>query len=275
MSRGRFVVGVTADRRGADQALMFRRRGFEVVHGPVMGTMHHPDDAVLREDTEAFIAQPPNYLVANTGLGMRSWFGLVDQWGLTERLQKAMQGVRIAVRGPKAAAAVRSAGYEIWWKAPDERLASIAERLLKENLQSASVYLQLHGDDHLDLTGTLQEAGAKVIELPVYRWTFPEESAGAKAIVEGCCEGKIDAVTFTAGPQARNLSQLARSLGLSDALQSACRERVLVGCVGPVCANTAAEVGFDKTIVPEDWRLGALVKLVAESLEKRDSVNHT
>ena len=272
MSEGRFVVGVTADRRGADQALMFRRRGFEVVHGPVMGTIHHADDTRLRELTETLIAEPPQYLVANTGLGMRSWLGLVDQWGLADSLRGALAHTRIAVRGPKAAAAVRSAGYPIWWKAPDERLASIIDRLRQERLDGASVYLQLHGDDHLDLTPRLEGAGAKVVELPVYRWTLPEESAGAKAIVEGCCEGEINAITFTAGPQARNLIQLARSMGLVDTLLSACRDRVLVGCVGPVCAKTAAEVGFDTSVVPEDWRLGALVKLVAETLEQKGRI---
>ncbi len=266
------TVGVTADRRGEDQVIMLRRLGCNVVHGPALGTRHHADDDRLRTLTEAVVAAPPDFLVANTGLGMRSWMGLAEQWGLADRLVDALRSTRIAARGPKAAAAVRSAGLEIWWRAPDEKMASIGQRLVDEGVDGATVVVQLHGDDRQELSPTLRRAGAEVIELPVYRWTLPADSAPALALIEGCCDGTVDAITFTAGPQVRNLMALARSVGLADELVAACHDRVLVGCVGPVCAGVAAEEGLDQVIVPENWRLGALVRLVVDTLEQRLAV---
>lgn len=266
------TVGVTADRRGEDQAVMLRRLGCDVVHGPALATRHHADDERLRQVTEDLMASPPDYLVANTGLGMRSWLGLAEQWGLSDRLVAMLGAVRIAARGPKASAAVRRAGLEVWWRAPDERLASIGRRLVDEGVQGTTVALQLHGDDRQELSPTLRAAGAEVVELPVYRWALPADSAPALALIERCCDGTIDAVTFTAGPQVRNLLALARSVGLADELIAACNASVLVACVGPVCAGVAAGEGFDRVVVPDNWRLGALVRLVVDALDERDGV---
>jgi len=53
------TIGVTADRRGDDQQVMFGRLGAEVVLGPTISTVKLPDPALLRRRTEEIIAAPP------------------------------------------------------------------------------------------------------------------------------------------------------------------------------------------------------------------------
>jgi uroporphyrinogen-III synthase len=269
-----FTVGVTADRRGEEQALMFRRLDLEVVHAAVMRTEPVPDDGRLRATTEALIADPPDYLVANTGLGMRSWWGRVTEWGLQDALFAALsEHTRIAARGPKAVGATRIIGLEIWQRAPDEQLATVGRQLLAEGVRGRRVAVQLHGEDRQELTEVLRAAGAVVTEIPVYRWMLPSDGRPAFELIEGCCRGSIDAITFTAGPQVRNLMALARSVGLADALMGAAQsDDLLVACIGPVCAAVAIEEGLVDVSVPEHWRLGALVRMVAERLEDRRRV---
>jgi uroporphyrinogen-III synthase len=270
-----FTVGVTADRRGDDQALMLRRLGFDVVHAPVMRTEPVGDDGRLRAATEELISSPPHYLVANTGLGMRSWWGKVTEWGLDTALFDALRQTRIASRGPKATGATRVIGLEVWWKAPDEQLATVGEHLVAEGIVAARVAVQLHGEDHQDLTPRLEAAGAEVVELPVYRWALPVDDGAALDLIEGCCTGRVDAITFTAGPQVRNLMALARSVGLADSLRAACASgELVVACIGPVCAGVAREEGLHDLAVPDHWRLGSLVRLVADSLAERGAVTH-
>ncbi len=251
---------------------MLRRLDLDVVHAPVMKT-ELTDDGRLRAATEALIAAPPDFLVANTGLGMRSWWGKLAGWGLEEELRAALTHTRVAARGPKAAGAARIIGLEVWWRSPDEQLATVGRRLLGEGMEGRRVAIQLHGEDRQDLVQVLRSAGAEVIELPVYRWTLPADDRSALDLIGRCCRGSVDAVTFTAGPQVRNLMALARSVGLADALVGACRgEDLLVACVGPVCAAVAAEEGLDDVAVPEHWRLGSLVRMVAEHLDRRRRV---
>src|SRR5207247_3950301 len=68
------TIGVTADRRWQEQAELLARRGATVVHGPTIATVYLNNDERLRRVTEGLIASPPDFLVANTGIGMRAWF---------------------------------------------------------------------------------------------------------------------------------------------------------------------------------------------------------
>ena len=259
------VVGVTADRRGEDQVLLFRRAGFEVVHGPMMQTVVL-DDGPLRTATDRLIEEPCAYLVANTGIGIRTWLQSAQGWGIGPALKASLMQSRIAARGPKVAGAVRSAGLDVWWKAPTEQLADVRRRLLDVGVEGRRVAVQRHGEDDLDLSHDLVAAGAEVIDLPVYRWTVPTEAQRAVALIEAVVAGDISAVTFTSGPAVRNMMLIAEGIGLREDLLAAMNGPVLTACVGPVCAGVAADEGLLDVVVPEHWRLGSLVRLVTEGL---------
>ena len=82
-----YVVGVTADRRADEQIELLRRRGATTLHGPSIKTL--PLDAAqeLRSITELLLRDPPDYVIANTGIGMRGWFAAAGlELDRTERL---------------------------------------------------------------------------------------------------------------------------------------------------------------------------------------------
>ena len=264
-----FTVGITADRRGEDQAVMFRRLGAEVVHGPTMRTLSVPDPDVLRARTDEIITDPPDYLIANTGLGIRTWLENAAGAGLDERLKRALAETRIAARGPKASGAVSMAGLSVWWRAPSEQLAEVAEHLIEDGVDGKTVAFQMDGNDHREVVDRLQAAGGRVTLIPVYEWATPAHSEGAHRLIDMCCDGDADAVTFTAGPQVRNMLALAESRGRASELLDALNGTTLVGCIGPVCAGVALEEGITSPVVPDNWRLGSLVKAVAAGLASR------
>jgi len=218
--------------------------------------------------TAAVIARPPDYVVANTGIGVRSWLAAAESWGQTDALLGALRRTRIAARGPKAVGALRSAGLDVWWRAPTEQLSTVIEHLLAQPLAGARIALQLHGEDSPEPIAALRAAGAEVLEIPVYRWTVPDDHAPALRLIAATCEGGIDAVTFTSAPAVRNLVDLASRVGMADDLLAALNGPVLVACVGPVCAGAAHEQGIVDVAVPEHWRLGALVRLVGDKLAR-------
>jgi uroporphyrinogen-III synthase len=264
-----FTVGVTADRRGEDQALLLSRLGVEVVRGPVLRTELGPADDELRAETERIIAHPPDILVANTGFGMRAWWARATGWGLDAALADALGSTRLVARGPKAAGALRSLGLAVWWRSPTEQLATVAAHLVAVGVDGLDVALQLHGEDDTAVGERLRTAGATVRLLPVYRWAPPVDHAAAAALVRRCCEGTVEAVTFTAGPAVRGLFDVAEAEGVADDLLAVLNARTVVVCVGPVCAGVAHEVGIVAPVVPDHWRLGAMVTLVGAVLAAR------
>ena len=259
------VIGVTADRRGDDQVVLFQRAGFEVVHGPMMQTVVL-DDGPLRAATDQLIENPCTYLVANTGIGIRTWLQSAQSWGIEPALKASLAQSRIAARGPKVAGAIRSAGLDVWWRAPTEQLADVRRQLLEVGVEDQRVAVQRHGEDDLELSHDLLVAGAEVIDLPVYRWRVPTEAQRAVALIEAVGSGEISAVTFTSGPAVRNMMLIAEGIGRREELLAAMNGRMLTACVGPVCAGVASEEGLLDVVVPEHWRLGSLVRLVTERL---------
>ena len=141
-----FTVAITADRRRDEQAVLMERLGVEVIMFPLLQT--RPEDAtVLRALTEKLVQEPPDYLVANTGYGMRTWLASTAEWGLQDGLVSALGSrTAIAARGAKALGELRKAGLDAWYKAPGETLEEVVARLRGEDLAGRSVVVQLHGE---------------------------------------------------------------------------------------------------------------------------------
>lgn len=267
-----FTVGITAFRRADEQASLFERRGATVLHGPSIRTRPLDDDDHLRHLTEGVIAEPPHVLVANTGLGVRSWFGAAESWGLGEALLDALRATRIYARGPKASGAVHSLGLDVVARTPSERLCDCIELVLADLAPGERVVVQRDGGPPPADTDALRRSGATLIELPVYQWQRTDDPRPALRLAEAVIAGRVHAVTFTAGPAIASWFEVAADVGLAEPLRAALRSGgVVVGCVGPVCAEVAQAEGLDDgdLVIPSSYRLGPLVRAVAERLVER------
>lgn len=265
-----FVVGITADRRWAEQAELLERRGATVVHGPTIRTEYLASDDALRAATRLVIDQPPDYLVATTGIGVRAWFEGAQAWGLGEALLGALAGTLVVARGPKAAAAVHTAGLAVWDSSPSERLDDALASLLAHELRGRTVAFQHYGERNAGAVEALARAGADVIEVPIYRWQRPDDDRPALRLIESVCDRTVDAVTFTSAPAVHHLVALARGAGVDGALLEAFNSgAVVAACIGPVCADGARQQGLTSPIAPARGRLGLLVRALADVLQER------
>lgn len=260
------TIGVTADRRWQEQDKLFTARGAEVVHGPTMTTVDLTTDAALRAATDELVATPPDYLVATTGVGMRMWLEAAAGWGVRPALADALAGARIVARGAKASSALRNAGFDVWWRAPHERMTEVVDRLTAEPLGDARVALQLFEPAAHPSTGAIAALAGEVVEVPVYRWLLPEDRGPAVTLVERAVAGGLDAVTFTSQPAVRHLFRIAESEGHGKRLRAAFAGGLLAACVGPVCAEAAREEGIASPVWPEPNRLPMMVRHVTELL---------
>lgn len=267
-----FTVGITAHRRAEEQASLFERRGATVMWGPAIRTLPLGEDDGLRAATEAVIAAPPHKLVANTGVGIRSWFGAAESWDLGDALLEALRDTRVYARGPKAAGAVHSLGLEVTSRARSERLSECLELALLDLVPGERVVVQRDGGPSSPDLAALHRAGAEVTEVPVYRWQQQDDPRPALRLAEGVIAGRVHAVTFTAGPAVASWFAMAAEEGLADALRATLASgSVVVGCVGPVCAEVAEAEGIagGDLVLPRTSRLGPLVRTVGERLIER------
>ncbi|HEX2043074.1 MAG TPA: uroporphyrinogen-III synthase [Acidimicrobiales bacterium] len=263
------TIGITAERRAAEQADLFRRRGADTLHGPTLRIESSSSgDEALRAATFAVIERPPDYLLASTGFGMRTWFAAADGWGARDALVAALATAKVANRGAKAASANTAAGLAEWYRAPDERWEELVVRVLQEPLDGRRVVLQSHGHPMPKTAGRLEEAGASVVEVDAYSSRLPADTAPAEALIDAACDHRLAAVTFTTAPAVHNLFAIASRSGRADELRAALNGPIVAGCVGPVCAEGAVEEGVASPVVPDRARLVPLVEAVTDHLAR-------
>ena len=263
-----FTVGVTADRRAEEQCEMLRRRGARVVHGPAIRTMPLAADTGIRQATEQLIARPPGVAIANTGIGIRSWFAAAESWGLGDALRDALAAAQVLARGPKAAGAVLTAGIEVAWRAPSESLATVVDRVIEHSSPGTRVAFQLDGAQEQPQVARLRAAGADVVEIPVYSWARPEDERPVRRLIDAACDRHLDAVTFTSAGAVHNLFAIAESADRADAMRDALADRVIPMCVGPICAQAAEAHGIGG-LQPPRSRLGPMILALNDQLTRQ------
>ena len=263
-----FTVAVTAARRREELSALLERRGARVVSAPAIRIIPTGDDDELRAATETCITQPPDVVVATTGIGFRGWMEAADGWGLGEALREQFTRAELLVRGPKSKGAVRAAGLAEAWSPDSESTDEVLSRLLAEGVVGRRIAVQLHGEPLPEFVEALERAGGTVVQVPVYRWLPAEDVRPLRRLVEQVVAGQVDCVTFTSAPAVASMLTIARDDGREEALLAALRTDVLAACVGPVTAAPLERHGIS-TVQPERARLGALVRTVVEELPAR------
>lgn len=259
------TVAVTAARRSEDLVALLARRGADVVEAPALRTVPVEDDEQLRAATRACLTRPLDVLVVTTAVGFRGWVTAADGWGLGDALRTRLASVEVLARGPKATGAVRGAGLRESWSPDSEASTEVLAHLLAQGVAGRTVAVQQHGEPVPGFTEALRDAGADVVEVPVYRWVPPQDDGPLRRLVHTVADSGLDAVTFTSAPAATSLLRTAEQEGVLDALVNALRGPVLAACVGPVTAAPLARAGVP-TVQPERFRLADLVRTVVQAL---------
>lgn len=265
-----YRVAVTSARRAEELCALLSRHGAEIFAAPAINMIALPDDDELHYNTEALITNPPDILVAHTGIGFRGWVAAAEGWGLATELLDALSAARVVSRGPKATGALRAAGLREEWSPESESSYEVLEYLLESGVEGMRIAIQLHGaadawDPFPEFLNGLRAAGAEVIPLRVYRWKPTPLGGDFDQLVTGIARRQFDAVSFTSAPAAAAVLERARELDIEDQVVEALRTGVHAMCVGPVTSRPLIRRGIP-TSAPERMRLGALARHIAEEL---------
>ena len=265
-----YTVAVTASRRRQEFGTALERRGASVVYAPAVRIVALADDALLRMATERCLNRGVDIVVATTGIGFRGWIEAADGWGLGEDLIGTLERSELIARGPKVRGAVRVAGLAERWAPESESTIEVLNHLAERSLEGVRIAVQLHGEPLAWFLDALRAQGAEVIEVPVYRSVLPEDPAPLIRLIATIAARGVDAVAFTSAAATANLLRIAERGNGAEMLRALASD-VLVACVGPVTAAPFTARGIP-VVQPERFRLGALVKTIADELPARRSV---
>jgi uroporphyrinogen-III synthase len=255
-------------------ANLLRKQGAEPLVGPTMVEAPLELGDELRGFASALRAGEIDVLLVLTGVGNRKLATLLEPIMDKGELRDRLNAITVAARGPKAVGALRELGVKAKVVAPEPHTwESLLDALSAAvELEGKRVALQQYGVPHERLTQALAERGAKVLQVPVYRWQLPEDLAPLESVIDAVCSGSVDVLLFTSGPQAGALVEVAGRMGREAALREALGKLAL-GSVGPSCTEAMRNLELEPDFEPEHGKMGHLVleagKKVAEILARK------
>ena len=161
------------------------------------------------------------------------------------------QNARLAAIGPATAEAMKERGLPVDFM-PEKY---VAEAIAAGIRQVEGLHFLLFNAEiaRETLAGDLQERGAKVTRVPVYRTLAAQPDPEILAELER----GVDIITLTSASAAQGFAQAA------SGQPWAWMEQAVIACIGPVTAQAARENGLAVQVVADESTFGGLAEALA------------
>ena len=251
-------------RRAKEMAELIRRYGGEPIVAPSMREIPLSENRAALDLLAAIEAGNFDILILMTGVGTKTLNEILLTQFAQERILAALRKVQLVARGPKPIAVLKELGLQAAVTVPEpntwrEVVSTLAATIA---LRDKRIAIQEYGIANPDLNSALQNRGATVVSIPIYRWALPEDLAPLRAAIGNILDGLVDVALFTNGAQAEHLFKLAASDKADDGLRRAFKN-IVVGSVGPVCTQVLQQFGLTPDIEPVHPKMGSLIAEVA------------
>ena len=258
-------VAAFESRKAGEMARLIERSGGIPHVSPSMRETPLSDNPAAVDFAHRLITGEVGIVIFLTGVGFKQLLEFVSRHVDRQRFLDSLSDVVTVARGPKPVAAMKEVGLTPTHKVPEpntwrELLTTIDQHVPVAN---QTVALQEYGKTNPSLIAGLEVRGARVLQVPVYRWEFPEDTGPLEENLLALTEGKIDVIMFTSAQQVHNLLTLAEHLNLINELRSAMR-RIAVASVGPTTTETLRDSDLPIDIEPDHPKMGTLVLAAAE-----------
>lgn len=203
-------------------------------------------------------------VICMTGAGLAFLRDVIAAHMPVERLAAGLRRVTIVCRGPKPVPLLREMQVPVHvivpepntWKEIVQTVAARTER---------RIAVQEYGRPNLEMNRALENLGASVTPVAIYRWELPSDVEPLREAACRLAAGAFDVVLFTSSVQLDHLYEVSRSLSLEDQVTQALHGDIAIASVGPVMTAALESYGLHADIVPNHPKMGSLVKAAAES----------
>ncbi len=202
------------------------------------------------------IARLPKYdwIVFTSVNGVKYFF---ERIGVAEKDARCLNGISIGTIGPKTAQALTERGVRPDLLPSRYSAEGLVEALEKLPLKGKRVLLPRPRIARDYLPEKLKALGATVDVVEAYETVQPKYSHDELDGLMG--KGTVDMITFTSPSAVDNFMALVE--GRSTAMEI---RKAPVGCIGPITAQRAQEVGFRVAVVPSEYTVDALLGALVE-----------
>lgn len=255
------TIALLESRRGAELDALVRQAGGTTVRAASVREVERPGDVAGFADGLA--AGRFDIVIFLTGAGVHA---LLDD--SVDGTVAALGRCTVACRGPKPLAALKRHGIRAHvMTAKPHTSDELVEALARIDLDRRRVALVHYGERNPSLTAALHGMGARVTDICAYEWMLPEDVEPLVRLMDKVLAGEVDALLVTSQIQYRHLCEVAARADREHRLNVALRTDVIVGAIGPICADAIRRSGVIPDVIPESPNLPSLVRALGDYFE--------
>jgi uroporphyrinogen-III synthase len=259
------IVAAFESRMGTELVRLIERYGGRPLVAPVLREVPLKDNQAVQEFGVRLMAGRVDLLILMTGIGTTALFDLLKTRYPWASIVDALKGVAIIARGPKPVAALKAAGLQATLTVPEPNtwhdiLTTLDER---RPVQGLRVVLQEYGVSNPDLLNALEQRGAEVFPVPIYKWALPEDLGPIRHALDEIVAGRVHVILITNAAQVDHVMQVLEQDGKVEVFRAAL-EKTVVASIGPTASERLRHHHWPVDFEPSHPKMGILVKEVSE-----------
>jgi uroporphyrinogen-III synthase len=200
-----------------------------------------------------------------TGIGTTALFDFLKAHHTWQSIMAALKHTMIIARGPKPVAALKLAGLQAAVTVPEPNtwvdLVSALDQY--RSVKGLRVAVQEYGVSNPDLVSALEQRGAKVFAVPIYKWALLEDLGPMRHALSEIVARRVNVILVTNAAQVDHVMRVLEQDEKAEQFRAALT-RLAVASIGPTASERLRHYGWPVDFEPSHPKMGILVKEVAE-----------
>jgi uroporphyrinogen-III synthase len=217
-----------------------------------------------------------------TGVGVFNLFQNLQKSHRLNTVNEKLQDTIVIARSNKPKMELRKFGIKTNYVPDINTIEGIFNLLNSFDVKNKNIGILWHGDSSDPFKKKIESLGANVFDFSSYSYSTSLEQENAtmlkemgydyvapnekkiESLIEDIMNGTVDSITFTSPPAAKEFFVSAKRNNKFDSLKDKLNNTVLVVSVGPSTSNMLAQFHVLVDIMPTTYRMGPMIKELAE-----------
>ncbi|MBS0184244.1 MAG: uroporphyrinogen-III synthase [Nitrospira sp.] len=246
---------------------LIERYGGKPLVAPALREIPLEGNPAAHEFGARLMAGRVDLLILLTGIGTTILFDLLKTHYAWSSIVAVLKDTAIIARGPKPVAALKAVGLQatVTVPEPDTWVDLVSALDQYRSIKGLRVALQEYGVSNPDLLQALEQRGAEVFPVPIYKWALPEDLSQMRHALDEVIAGLVQVVLITNAAQVDHVMQVLEEDGKVQAFQTALK-KVVVASIGPTASERLRHFDWPVDFEPSHPKMGVLVKELSEQI---------
>jgi len=259
------TVASFESRMAAEIARIIERNGGNPLVTPALREVPLDDNSAALKFGAQLTTERVDMFILLTGVGTTALFDLLKTRYPWSSILEALKQTALVARGPKPVAALKAFGLQPTLTVPEPNTWVDLISMLDEYrpVKGLRIAVQEYGASNPDLLKALNQRGAEVFQVPIYRWALPEDLRPLRQALDEIIAEKVPVLLITNAAQVDHVMQVLEKDGKVDRFREALKQMV-VASIGPTASERLRHYEWPIDLEPSHPKMGVLVKEASE-----------